>query len=165
MIKLKYPHTNCFISIQFCWHKWLTRCIEIPYRHPALHPCLPLHPPALQCLQALCPAHPPHHYLHTKLEYIPKFREKKNIYTVKRATLNWNHSEHIHLLLSEQEILKCVSWKDIIWNYTSKLQERKECLSLGICKAFAVKAAGLFWEEGLLKKFNKKGTERPPNQN
>lgn len=85
-ITLKYSHTTDFLPIQFFSHNRFKWCTVVPYRHPALHPCLPLHPPVLLCLQALCPAHLQHHYPHMELEYIQILREKKKkIYTMKRV--------------------------------------------------------------------------------
>lgn len=90
-IRFKYPHPKYFLPIQFCSIKRFKRCTVVPYRHPALHPCLPLHQPALLCLQALCPARP-----HMELEYIQILRKKKkiekNTIQWKGSTLNCNNS-------------------------------------------------------------------------
>lgn len=85
--RFKYSHAKCSWPTQFWSHNRFKGCTVVPYHRPALHPCLPLHLPALLCLQALCPAHPPHHPPHTELEYIQILRKKRKEnkhYTVKK---------------------------------------------------------------------------------
>lgn len=84
----------------------------VPYRHPALHLCLPLHLPALLCLQALCPARLPHHYPHMELEYIQILRKKKKNKRGKKKPQPKNYTvKRFYIELYQQFIVMLITAK------------------------------------------------------
>lgn len=128
------------IAKTICSHKRFKGCTAVPYHHPALHPCLPLHLPALLCLQALCPAHPPHHPPHMELEYIQILRGKRKEKKRKTNTTQWKGSilnctnslywRCLSIIVKRRNPKMCHVDRHLWWSDTSRLQWIKECLPL-----------------------------------
>lgn len=169
--RFKYSHAKCSWPTQFWSHNRFKGCTVVPYHRPALHPCLPLHLPALLCLQALCPAHPPHHPPHTELEYIQILRKKRKEnkhYTVKKFYIELYQPFILEMFINYCQNKKSwrVTWRDIYGEVTlPDSNESRNACPWGVSKAVAVKAARAFLSNRCCEKLNKKGTGRTSNQN
>lgn len=160
---LKIRPCKVFIANTFCSHKWFKGCTVVPYHRPALHPCLPLHLPALLCLQALCPVHPPHHPPHMELEYIQILREKKkkkrNTTQWKSSVLNCTNSLYwrcLSITVKTRNPEICHLERHLQWSDTSRVQQIKECLPLGSLTPCSESCQG-FSEQQALWKIKREG--------